>query len=430
MNRPVSPLIRKPLGVMKFGGTSVGNAAAVKQVVEIVHAASRASDLVVVVSAMSGVTNQLLEAARQAEAGHRDRVQAIFRDLRARHRAVIAELIRSIPERRRVNLAVEQLFEEGERLCEGTGLLRELTPRVRDAISALGERISSPMVAAALNERGLTSQSIEATELIRTDSTHGAAEPDMAVTRELCQTRIRPLLQRGIIPVVTGFIGATAEGSLTTLGRGGSDYSATILAAALDADEVTIWTDVDGLMTADPHLVLTASIIAEISYREAAELARFGAKVLHPKTLGPVAQSGISIWIRNTFAPEHVGTRISPCGPQTESQVKGFTAMSEASEPSLALVTAVGKNMRDPAVVSRILTALAGKDVNLISISPAIHEHTFSFVVAEDDLKRALKALHGEFRLDAVAVPASAEPIPPASETWIYAPAQGTASAD
>ena len=160
------------------------------------------------------------------------------------------------------------------------------------------------------------SEAIEATELIQTDSCHGSADPRMNVTGERCKARLRPLLRRGVVPVVTGFIGATAEGVLTTLGRGGSDYSATIVGAALDADEVIIWTDVDGLMTADPRLVPDASTIAEISYREAEEMARLGAKVLHPKTLRPVTQSGIPLWIRNTFAPELAGTKITPSGPQ------------------------------------------------------------------------------------------------------------------
>jgi bifunctional aspartokinase / homoserine dehydrogenase 1 len=430
MNRQISNQSTKPLRVMKFGGTSVGDPAAIRSVVEIVHAAARMSELVIVVSAMSSVTNQLLEAAQQAEAGNRGRVEATFRDLRLRHRSVISELIHSVQQCGRVNLAVEQLLEEGERLCEGTALLRELTPRVRDAISGLGERMSTPIVAAALNERGLSSQSIEATELICTDSNHAGAEPDLGRTRQLCHARLRPMLQDGMVPVVTGFIGANAEGVLTTLGRGGSDYSATTLGAVLDANEVTIWSDVDGLMTADPHLVPSASTIAEISYREAAELARFGAKVLHPKTLSPVAASGITIWIRNTFAPEHAGTRITPCGPRTEGEIKGLAVMNDAADSCAAVVTAVGGNMREPVTVSRILTSLARHSVNLISIPAANSELSFSFVVAKDDLEQALQAVHGEFQLERLDVPGSAERIPPSSETWIYAPAQGTASAD
>jgi aspartate kinase len=426
----LSGSMRKSLVVMKFGGTSVGDAAAIRNVVEIVDTAAHSGELIVVVSAMSGVTNQLLEAAIQAEAGNRDRVETIFRDLRSRHRAAIGELIRSVPLRSRVNLQVEQVFEEGERLCQGAVLLRELTPRTRDAISGLGERMSAPIVAAALNERGFVSQSIEATELIRTDSRHGSAEPNMAATRELCRARLRPLLVEGIVPVVTGFIGSSEDGVLTTLGRGGSDYSATILGASLEADEVTIWTDVDGLMTADPRLVPNASTIREISYSEAAELANAGAKVLHPKTLSHVDALGIPICIRNTFLPESAGTRITAYGSRSDAAVKGLALMSEAADSSLARVTAVGRNMRDSAVASRILGALAGQKVNPISISAATSDSSFSFAVANSDVKRALEAVHNEFGLDALDARPSADRIPPASETWIYAPVEGTASAD
>src|SRR5439155_4013598 len=156
-----------------------------------------------------------------------------------------------------------------------------------------------PLVAAAVRALGLPSEAIEATELIVTDAFHGGAEPHMELTRKKSQARLRPLLEKGIAPVVTGFIGATREGQLTTLGRGGSDYSATILGAAMDADEVIIWTDVDGVLTADPRLVTEARTIPVISYREAAELAYFGAKVLHPKTLNPVVQAAIPLWIRS-----------------------------------------------------------------------------------------------------------------------------------
>jgi len=422
--------MNRSLQVMKFGGTSVGDASAIQKVAEIVHAASRASDLVVVVSAMSGVTNQLLEAANQAKMGARSAVQEIFGELRSRHYATLRKLIHSTPDRACVAAQVEQILRNGEQLCEGAALLRQLTTATRDAISGLGERLSAPIVAAALNQRGVISEAIEAAELVRTDSCHGSAAPQMATTRNLCHARLRPLLQRGLVPVVTGFIGATAEGALTTLGRGGSDYSATILGAALDAEQVTIWTDVDGLMTADPRLVPSASTIAEISYQEAAELARCGAKVLHPKTLSPVAESGIPIWIRNTFHPEHRGTRITPAGPATEAAVKGLAVLSDAAGPVLAMVTAVGRNMRDPEVVGRILTAIGRQSLNLISIPTGSSEHGFSFVVARLDLQSALEAVHQEFRLDAVDVtPNSTESIPAAADAWTYA-AQGTASAD
>jgi len=204
---------------------------------------------------------------------------------------------------------MKQVFAEGRRFCEGTALLRELSPRTLDTISSLGERLSAPLVAAAVKERGLAGESVEASELIVTDDFHGGADPLMKETRMKSQARIFPLLEKGIVPVVTGFIGSTEDGELTTLGRGGSDYSATILGAALDAEEVIIWTDVDGVLTADPRLINEARTIPSISYREAAELAFFGAKVLHPKTLKPVVDSAIPVWIRNSFAPENAAQK-------------------------------------------------------------------------------------------------------------------------
>jgi aspartate kinase len=300
---------------MKFGGTSVGDASAIQKVVDIIRDASRDSDLVVVVSAMSGVTNQLIEAAVQSALGDRISVATIFQELRNRHGAVVNTLIHTAEARSRIGRKMDRLFQEGEQLCQCAKHRRELEPSTRDSISSLGERLSAPIVAAVLVQHGVASEAIEATALIQTDSHHGAADPQMDVTRKLCQQRLRPLVQKGVVPVVTGFIGATAEGVLTTLGRGGSDCSATILGAALDADEVIIWTDVDGLMTADPRLSPDASTIREISYREAEEMAQLGAKVLHPKTLRPVAQSGIPLWIRNTFAPHLAGTKITPAGP-------------------------------------------------------------------------------------------------------------------
>ena len=331
MNSQSLETVKKPLRIMKFGGTSVGDATRIRKVVEIIREAARESEVVVVVSAMSGVTNRLIEAATQAEAGNRDAVDTILEELRDRHNAAVNSLIHSVELRSRISRELRLVFEEGARLCHGTTMLRELTARVQDSISSLGERLSAPLVAAALAEFRLSSEAVGATQLVVTDTCHGSADPLMDLTRLRCESRLRPILRRGAIPVVTGFIGATKDGVLTTLGRGGSDYSATILGSALDADEVIIWTDVDGLMTADPHLVPGATTIPEISYREAAELAHFGAKVLHPKTLRAVTESAIPLWIRNTFFPERPGTRVTAAGSSTDNGVKGLTTISDVA---------------------------------------------------------------------------------------------------
>jgi len=499
--------VKKPLRIVKFGGTSVGDATRIMKVVEIIRDAACECVLVVVVSAMSGVTNRLVEVATQSEAGNLDAVGMIFEELRNRHRAVANTLIHSIPLRNLIHRKLEELFQEGERLCQGTALLRELTLRARDSISSLGERLSAPLVAAVLTECGVRSEAIEATELVVTDSCHGAADPLMDPTRKRCEARLCPLLQQGVIPVVTGFIGATTDGVLTTLGRGGSDYSATILGAALGADEVIIWTDVDGLMTADPRLVPDASTIPEISYREAAELAHFGAKVLHPKTLSVVTQCGIPLWIRNTFAPERPGTLITPAGPATDGGVKGLTAISDAAlitvggpgivgvpdvlgrtfattaavranvllisqsssqndiclvvlsgvaertvealrrefvqdlahekvehitlDPTVAIVTVVGRNMRGCGTVGRTFAALGRENVNIIAIAQGSSECNISFVVAQPDVKAALDTIHHEFELgarDVRRIPVKSVAVNPAG--WPQEPGQATASAD
>jgi bifunctional aspartokinase / homoserine dehydrogenase 1 len=479
--------LAKPTKVMKFGGTSVGDASCIERVVEIVRAAARESYVVVVVSAMSGVTNKLVEAATQAEAGVYAPVAGIFAGIRQQHQTAIRALIHSDAERTRIDSKMKELFDEGERLCQGTILLRELTSRTRDAISSLGERLSAPLVAAALAEHGIPSQAIEATELVVTDSCHGGADPCEDRTRERCEARLRPLLEEGIIPVVTGFIGATPEGVLTTLGRGGSDYSATILGSALDAAEVIIWTDVDGLQTADPRLVPGGCTIAEVSYRQAAELAYFGAKVLHPKTLRPVMRSGIPLWIRNTFAPAQPGTKITPAGPASAAGVRALAAIgdvvlitiggpgmvgvpdvlgrtcrataavradvlliSQSSsqndlclvipsalakstvaalrhefahdlahektepitvDPTVAIVTVVGQNMRGIAgVVGRTFGALDRENVNIVAIAQGSTECTISFVVAKRDMKAALVSIHEEFELGSTSESMTSQP--------------------
>src|SRR5437870_4463407 len=301
--------MKPSLQVMKFGGTSVGDAACIRRSAEIVANASREHSVAVVVSAMSGVTNRLIDAAHQAKRGDRDAGKTLAEALHQQHFEALAALVSNEKSRTQVQHRIEEILAEGSRLYEGTALLRELTPRTLDSISSLGERLCAPVVSAALCDLGVASSAVEATELIVTDSFHGGAEPQADAPRQRSHARIGPMLSAGQVPVVTGFIGATADGVLTTLGRGGSDYSATILGAALDAEEIIIWTDVEGVLTADPRLVSEARTIPEISYREAAELAYVGAKVLHPKTLRPVLPAGIPAWIRNGFAPVRRGTQ-------------------------------------------------------------------------------------------------------------------------
>jgi len=388
--------MKRSLAVMKFGGSSVGDAACIGRVTEILAAASRRGCVVAVVSAMSGVTNKLIASATRAESGDRGAGQSLANALREKHEAALDALVHSREQRDSVAHRISEILAEAQRLCEGTALLRELTPRTLDSISSIGERLSAPLVAAALAELGVSTQSIDATDLIVTDSHHGSAEPLADRTRERSEALLRPLLQKGLVPIVTGFIGSTTDGVLTTLGRGGSDYSATILGAALKADEVIIWTDVDGVLTADPRLVSDARTIPEISYREAAELAYFGAKVLHPKTLRAVAEAGIPIWIRNSFRPEHLGTKITPEGRRDGVGVKALTAMSDVALISLGGPGIVGV----PDVVGRTFSTTAAVRANVLLISQSSSQNDICFIVSSADTKRTVQALRSEFSQD------------------------------
>ena len=381
---------------MKFGGTSVGDAACIARVAQIVNDAGREGPIVAVVSAMSGVTNRLIESANLAAAGELKLAETVFASLRQQHETALAALVPDETRRAQIASCLGKIFDEGERLCRGTAMLRELTPRALDAVSSLGERLSAPMVAGALEMLGAKSEPVEATECIVTDSIHGGADPRMDETRQRSEARLRALLNQAVIPVVTGFIGATADGVLTTLGRGGSDYSATILGAALGAAEVIIWTDVDGVMTADPRLVPEARTIPEISYREATELAYFGAKVLHPKTLHAVSQAKIPVWIRNSFAPERTGTKITPKGRTNGGGVKALTAIRD-----VALITVGGPGIVGlPDVVGRTFSTTAEVHANILLISQSSSQNDICFIVAAPDAKRTVEALRKEFAQD------------------------------
>jgi bifunctional aspartokinase / homoserine dehydrogenase 1 len=396
LHNRASKSAKKPLLVMKFGGTSVGDASCIQRVVDIVRSASLRSNLVVVVSAMSGVTNKLIEAATLSQAGDYKSAFTIFKGLRKQHEAAIRSLLDSPAERKRTAKTLRALFEEGERLCENAALQRELTLAARDSISSLGERLSAPLVAAALAQHGVLSEAIDATEVVVTNATHGGADPLMDLTRERCEARLGALLQQGITPTVTGFLGATVAGALTTLGRGGSDYSATILAAALKADEVTIWTDVDGVLTADPRQVPGPGTIPEISYREAADLAYFGAKVLHPKTLRPVMQSEIPVWIRNTFAPERPGTKITAAGAPDCAGVKAVTAISDVALIAIGGPAMVG--VQD--VLARTFKSIAAVPTDVLLISQTSSQNDLYFVVPSACGQRTVEVLRREFASD------------------------------
>ncbi len=408
--------------VMKFGGTSLGDGEAINRAVDIVIQTlkDKGGGVVVVVSAMSGVTDTLLSAATSAAQGDAETFRRARWALSDRHRQALTEVIaREETRLQRRPEPVEGLMEEVEallsdfeNLCRSIHILGELTARGSDAVASLGERLTARILAAALRDRGERATAVEATEAIVTNGRHGAAAPLMDETKKTAQARLLPLLAEGVTPVVTGFIAATQDGVTTTLGRGGSDYTAAILGACLDAEEVWIWTDVDGVMTADPRVVPEARTLPEISYAEAAELSYFGAKVLHPKTILPAVEQNIPLRIVNTFNPSHPGTLIvaeprprpEPCpeprrraveGP-SDFAVKGITAVK-----GLSLVTVEGRGMLGvPGVAARVFTAVAEEGISVLMISQSSSEQNICFVIRQDAVEDALSALESAFETE------------------------------
>ena len=290
--------------VLKFGGSSVADAPCMRQVANLVKAALPRSPLVVL-SAMGKTTNALFEAAKAAEAGDLAGAMAHQRAIMAAHRQAADQLfVGAVPEA--LDVALTDLFGELELLLRGVAMLRELSPRSMDAIASLGERLSTRIFAAFV-----AGAWVDARTVLRTDAVFGEAVPNQKVIQTLAQEHLKPLLGPGRAAVTQGYIGATEDGLTTTLGRGGSDYSAALFGAALGVDEVQIWTDVEGVLTSDPRIVPEALPIPELSFAEAAELAAFGAKVLHPATIQPAVEAGIPVTVRHTQKPEGRFTTIS-----------------------------------------------------------------------------------------------------------------------
>ncbi|MGD8626921.1 MAG: aspartate kinase [Anaerolineae bacterium] len=381
----------------KFGGTSVGSAEAVAQVAGIVlDQVERGNRLVVVVSAMSGVTDLLTRGALGAAGGDDQAYLALVTDLRARHYGVVDALLDADGERARLLATVDRYLDEFGAFCRSVHVLGEVTPRAMDAITSLGERINARILAAVLRQRGAGAQAVDATELIVTDDTFQDAVPRMEASRESASARLGPLLAEGVVPVVTGFIGATAQGVTTTLGRGGSDFSAAILGDCLDADEVWIWTDVDGVMSADPRLVLDARVIPVLSYAEVGELAYFGAKVLHPRTIRPVVERGIPLWVKNTFNPEFPGTRIVGEAESAPGTVKAVTAIR-----GLSMVTVEGRGMMGvPGIAARTFAAVASQGASVLMISQASSEQSISFLIPTLAARPVMAAIEVEMALE------------------------------
>ena len=305
--------------VLKFGGTSVGTAGALRSALDIAETAARERPVVVVVSALAGVTNAL-EAALAGAAASRLDIAGFAGAIRERHLALLSAVAQGKPALRAA-AAVRERVAELERRLKAVAADGAFSPATRAGVLALGERLSAPVVEAALRTRGLEAHAVDAATLVRTDDSFAEAAVDYPATRRLARTALGSL-GLGAVPVVTGFLGATETGETTLLGRGGSDLTAAVLGWALDAEHVEIWSDVDGVMTADPRFVPTAETLPRLTYAEATELARAGAKVLHPRTLEPLEGAGIPVFVGNTLRPDRPGTWIGPAGATLDASAR------------------------------------------------------------------------------------------------------------
>src|SRR5215468_6167910 len=377
--------------VVKFGGTSVGAAAQIEQAARIVHG-MRDRKPIVVVSAMGGVTDALLQAGEAAVTGQTRQREDKLWEIRSRHDQAINELFND----RSVAVSVQDtervIWEEIQKMFTGVSLLREMSTRSRDLITSFGERLIIPIFAQYLTGLGQDAIPIDAREIIITSEESEFLLVDFEETRKRCQKLARTV-KAGTVPVVTGFICSTPAGITTTLGRGGSDYTASIIGSCVKAQEIQIWTDVSGVMTADPRIVPDARVLDRVSYKEAAEMSYFGAKVLHPQTIIPAVDENIPIRIKNTFAPEMPGTIISSETPARQFNVKTVTSIT-----GMTLVSVEGRGMIGvPGVAGRVFTTTARHRISVLMFSQGSSEQHISLVVNKQDGENTVKALRREF---------------------------------
>jgi aspartate kinase len=450
------------LVVMKFGGTSVEDAAAIGRTAAIVAGrVASGKNPVIVVSAMAKVTDQLLRAAAAAAEGDRTGALAISSRLRARHRDTSAELVKDKSAAAALIQLIDERFDALDEVLRGLSAIRELTPRISDQIVSYGERLSSRIVAAAFRERGVPAVHADAREVIVTNSDFQKAAPLDDIIEKRATEKLKPLVAQGKVPVMGGFIASSEEGLTTTLGRGGSDFTGALVGGALDAETIEIWTDVDGIMTADPRMCPDALRVKVISFEEAAELAYFGAKVLHPATILPAVKKNIPVLVLNSRNPSCEGTRIISVAPHCRSPFKSIAVkrkltiidivasrmlmshgymskvfaifdkhkcpvdMVSTSEVSVSL--SVDSNASLPAIAAdlstladvkyegkKALVCMVGEDirgqngiaaqvfnairhVNVRMISQGASEINMSFMIEEDDADEAVRSLHAAF---------------------------------
>jgi bifunctional aspartokinase / homoserine dehydrogenase 1 len=379
--------------ILKFGGSSVGTAERIKAVIDIMkRSKNQNGEIVVVGSAMQGVTNKLIEASRQAFRGESS-YEVLLKELEAYHISVANELLGN-KSGSHLHRSITQTFNEIREFIHGIWILGEITNRTLDYVMSYGEQLSCSIIAEALNSSGIAAEYVDSRTLIRTDLTYGAANVNFDLTNWNILNHFK---DRTALQVVTGFIACGPENETTTLGRGGSDYTASILGAALNADEIEIWTDVDGVLTTDPHKVPTAFSLESLTYEEAMELSHFGAKVIHPPTMLPVLQKKIPIRIRNSFNPAFPGTLISEQAESSyPSLVKGIACIDH-----VGLLKVKGEGiLRTVGIASRIFSTLARKEIEVILVTQSSSEHSICLAIAPEQTRTAREELELEFRVE------------------------------
>lgn len=370
--------------IYKFGGSSLANAQRIKGVAEIV---TENSVEVVVLSAMKGITNLLIEAAQQAEQGNKSYKESIW-VIEEKQKEAVKNLFDSA-KTEEIESKLFSIIAELNDILHGVELVKECSPRSLDFISSFGERLNCTLVSEYFNSIGHKSYCIDARKIIKTDNNFGSANVDLKLSYDLIKKKIDPA--KGIA-VVTGFISSTEELITTTLGRNGSDYTASIIGGALDADSVEIWTDVDGVLTADPRLVENSYVIPELSISEAMEMSYFGAEVIHPYTLLPVVEKNIPVYIKNTLNPSAPGTLIAAKVKKNPNEITGL-----ASIESVSIINIEGGGMIGmPGMASKIFDSLAKSDVNIIMITQASSEHSISIVCRSSEVKAAMDGLNSD----------------------------------
>ncbi|MSR21786.1 MAG: aspartate kinase [Gemmatimonadetes bacterium] len=381
------PRVDLPRRVLKFGGTSVTGASRVDVIARVVRDRMERTLPVVVVSAMSGVTETLRRASELATRGE---AADLLREVESRHRQAVADITGNRPE---VAEAVERLLAEGARLMQGIELVGECSPRTLDHVLSLGERLSMYLIAGGLNARGVPARAVDASEVVVTDDRYVEAEVDFPATEERALAALAP---DGTVPVVTGFLGATKNGDRTTLGKGGSDYSAAVIGWALRADEVEIWTDVPGVMTADPRVVPDARPLRHLGFNEVLELSHWGAKVVHPKTVRPCRDRGIPLSIRNTLSPDDPGTLVTPRAPaSTMGPIRGI-----ASIDKVGLLQLNGVGHGTESITSRFVNALDQARSTVLLLSQGCSERSVCVALTPQSVRPALRAVEKAFELE------------------------------